>query len=357
MGAGTSRRKLTLQATRLGESRLQRVSRRYRLLGGIGAVALVAALACALVAAREALTGWLAAAVMLQSVPLAGLMLLAMMRLIRGEWEATLRPVCEAAARLWPLAALAFVPVLLGLETIYDWGRDPVTGALQGGWLGYVQYGVRTTIRFMVLAIIARSQVGRQASPAASAAGLAVLILGTSVTSLDWLMSLDTGFHSSAFAPQVVALEFAAGYMVLLITRLLNGPTPARLDVLGALLLTFQLVWAYLQFMPVLMLQSGNLPDASSWYDARLQGGWTMATAAVAVLGLGPIFALLARQVRTRRGPLLATAGVALAGKAVEFAWFALPGRGGFAILAYAVALVGIGCIICVRLAPTQEPT
>lgn len=321
---------------------MPRASLRVRLLGGIGAFAVLAALACGLSSARGALTGWLAAAVALQSVPLAALMLLAMMRLVGGDWGLTLRPVCEAGARLWPLAALAFVPVLLGLETIYDWGRDPSTGALDNGWLGYVQYGVRTTIRFMVFAIVARSQVGRQASPAASGAALAVLVLGTSVTSMDWVMSLDTGFHSAMFAPQVLTLEFAAGYMALMIARLLQRPTVARVDDMGALLLTVQLLWLYFQFMPVLMLQTGNLPQVQALYDTRLQGGWAVLTVALVVLSLGPIFALMVRQVRTRRGPLLTAAGVSLVGKVVEFAWLTLPGRGGIAIVSYLLALGGI---------------
>jgi hypothetical protein len=333
---------------------LPTVLRRTRLIQGFGAVACAAALACALLSARGALTGWLAASVVLQSVPLAGLMLLALMRLFAGEWGRPLRPIAEAAARLWPVAALAFVPVLLGLEVIYDWGRDPVSGALAAGWLGYVQYGVRTTIRFMVFAIVARSQIGRQASPVASALGLGVLVVGTSVTALDWLMSLDTGYHPSIFSLQVLSLEVTAGYLVLLIAGLLRHPAPERVGRLGALLLTFQLVWAYLQFLPVLMLATGELPGPAAWYAERLHGPWLGTTASAVVLGVGPILALLSSRVRTRRGLLLAVAGVALAGKVIEFAWLTLPGRGGVAVLAYALALVGFACVIAVRLRPSE---
>jgi hypothetical protein len=313
-------------------------------------VATLLALACTLVSVRGALSGWLAAAVVLQSLPLAGLMLLALMRLLPGAWEPVLRPSCEAAARLWPVAALAFVPVLLGLEAIYDWGRMPPTSAFQGAWLGYVQYGVRTTIRFIAFALIARSQVGRQASPTASAAALAVLVLGTSLTSLDWLMSLDPGFHSSGFGLQILSLELAAGAMVLAIARLLQRPSPDEVGLLRGLLLTCQLLWAYAQVMPFLILWSGHAPESLAWYGARAQGGWGLATIALVVLGVGTTLALMLPYVRRRSAPLLVVTALGLAGKGIEFAWFVLPGRGGVAVLAYTLALGGVACLTIARL-------
>ncbi|VWX47354.1 hypothetical protein [Novosphingobium sp. 9U] len=331
------------------------LSGRDRERSAVGVLALVASLACAFLSARGALTGWLAAAVAFQSLPLTGLFLLAMMRLIRGEWEPMLRPVCEAAARLWPFAAASFVPVLLGLEAIYDWEREAPLSAFQGAWLGYVQYGVRTTIRFIAFALIARYQVGRQASQAASVAALILLLMGTSLTSVDWLMSLDPRFHSSGFGLQMLSIEIAAGFTVLLIVRLLTAPEPQELGLLGGLLLTLLLLWAYFQFMPYLILWSGNLPEGVKWYAVRSHGGWTAATVALGACGLGPILALLLPQVRKRRVPLITVSLIALAGKLIEFAWFALPERGAVAVFAYVLALLGFTCLTGVWFARVRQ--
>ena len=317
-----------------------------RLPGWIGALLAFAALALALLSARGALTGWLGAAVLLQSLPLTGLLLLAMMRLIAGEWEAALRPVCEAVARLWPIAALAFVPVLLGMPAIYDWQREPPVSAFQGAWLGYWQFALRTVLWFAALAMIARSQVGRQASTRASIVALIVLVLGASLVHVDWLMSLDPKFHSSGFGLQLLALEVGAGFMALLVARLRTPIEAKRVPTLGGLLLTMLLLWAYFQFMTYLILWSGNLPEGVAWYDERSGGAWTVATVVFAALGLAPLIALLLPQVRNRASPLRLASLCGLASKAIEFAWFAVPGRGWVAVLAYALAVAGFALLV-----------
>jgi hypothetical protein len=315
--------------------------RAFRILLVAGLAALIAALTCALLSPRGALTGWLGAAVLVQALPLTGLMLLAMMRLIPGVWEDELRRTCEALARLWPLAALAFVPILAGLPVVYDWTREPPLSAFQAEWLGPWQYAVRTSAWLAALAWIARSQIGRQASIAASVVALVVLVMGNSLIVVDWLLSLDPKFHSSGFGLQLLSLEVAAGYAVLLIAGLLAAPAPKRTGVLGGLLLTLLLLWAYFQFMPFLIIWSGNLPDGVAWYDLRSGGAWTATTVVFAALGLLPVLALLLPEVRTRRWPLLTASGCALTGKVIEFAWFSVPGRGAVAVIAFGLAVGG----------------
>ena len=318
-------------------------------LGGVGALA--AALVCAAIWPRAALTGWLGAAVVVQAIPTGAVTLLAMMRLIRGEWEVELRPVCEAGAALWPLAAAAFVPVLIGMGAIYDWQRHPPASAFAAAWLGYIPFALRTIAWFVALAMIARSQAGRQASERASIVALVVLTIGGSLVAIDWLMSLDPGFHSSAFGLQLLTLEVGAAFMVLLIARLLAGPPPARPQVLGGLLLTLLLLWFYFQFLTYLIAWSANLPDSAGWYLRRATGGWGAATAAWSLLGLLPLAALLLRPVRTAARRLIAASGVALFGKVLEFAWLAIPGLGWPAVLAYCLAIAGFACLVAAGLA------
>ena len=58
--------------------------------------------------------------------------LLLIHRLTGGEWGQAAAPVLRPAAAMFPLVALAFVPVLVGLPQIYPWAADPVrnTGAM-----------------------------------------------------------------------------------------------------------------------------------------------------------------------------------------------------------------------------------
>ena len=128
-------------------------------------------------------------------------------------------------------------------------------------------------------------------------------------------------------------------------TRRLAAGGPRHPGVLGGLLLTLLLLWAYFQFMPFLIIWSGNLPDGVGWYLARRSTGWVAAIVAASVLGGVPLFALFAPQVRTSRRWLGVCAVAVLAGKAIEFAWLALPGRGPLAVLAWLLTLAGLGCL------------
>ena len=110
----------------------------------------------------------------------------------------------------------------------------------------------------------------------------------------------------------------------MILLRLAAG-RPRHTGVLGGLLLTLLLLWAYFQFMPFLIVWSGNLPDGVGWYLARRSSGWVAAIVAAAVLGGVPLFALFAPQVRQSPRWLGWCAMAVLAGKAAGMvtAWVA----------------------------------
>jgi hypothetical protein len=81
-------------------------------------------------------------------------------------------------------------------------------------------------------------------------------------------------------------------------------PDDEKLRSLGRLLLALLILWAYLDFMQLLIVWQSDLPNEASWYISRSTGGWGIAAALVAgghfVL---PFFALLSPKVqRSRRG-------------------------------------------------------
>src|SRR6476646_7185926 len=94
----------------------------------VGAVACVLALGLVFVDTRAALGGWLVAAVWIGSVPIGALGLLMMMRMIPGPWRDELAPTTERLLLLMPLAALAMVPVLIGIGRLYPWVDLPLHG-------------------------------------------------------------------------------------------------------------------------------------------------------------------------------------------------------------------------------------
>ena len=318
----------------------RRSERGFAALGAIGAIG---ALLVVLAAPRDALTGWLGAASFVAGLPAGALMLLLMMPMISGKWIEDLRGPARLLGALWPLAALAFVPVLIGMAAIYPWFGAQPHSAFAGVWLNPLFFAARTVGWFVLAWFVA----ARAAAPMREgiAAGLLIaVVLADNFAATDWLMTLDPELASSAFGAQVIALDVCAGLAAMILLRLAAG-RPRHTGVLGGLLLTLLLLWAYFQSMPFLIVWSGNLPDGVGWYLARRSSGWVAAIVAAAVLGGVPLFALFAPQVRQSPRWLGWCAMAVLAGKAIEFAWLALPGRGAMAVLAWLLALAGLGCL------------
>ena len=303
------------------------------------------------VGTRPVLTGWMAAAFAFQSVPAGALCLQAMMRLIPGRWGEELRLTCEAGVLLTPLAGAAFLPVVLGMGWIYPWVSHPPDVAFQQLWLAPLPFAMRTILWFALIFVTGWLMRRRVRTGIVATATVIVFPLLGSLVGIDWLLSLTPSFASSAFGLQMLILMVTIAFAALLLLRLAAGTPPRRLWVLGGVLLTLMLLWAYLQFLPFFIVWSGNLPPGASWYLTRANPGWGAATIAFSVLGGVPLLLLIALPA-ARRDPrwLSALCVLVLAGKLIELAWFALPGCGLAGVLAYAgscgaLGLVAIGAL------------
>jgi hypothetical protein len=320
-----------------------RGARLERLLAAAGVVALAAALLLAVLDPRAALTGWLGAAAFVASLPAGAAMLRLTMRLVGGKWVEDLAGSARLLGGLWPLAAAAFVPVLIGMAAIYPWFGAPPHSPFAGLWLDPAFFALRT-IGWFAFGWLMAVRASPGIAEGRAAGMLIALVLAANFVFTDWLMTLDPRFASSGFGLQVIAYGACAALAAMILLRLAAGPA-RHAGVLGGLLLTLLLLWAYFAFMPFLIVWSGNLPDAVAWYAARETTGAVAAIALAAVLGGVPLLALLAPQVRGSDRWLGWCAASVLAGKAIEFAWLALPGRGTLAAAAWLLALAGLACL------------
>ncbi len=321
--------------------------RSERPLGVAGAILGGLALATILAWPQPGLHGWLAATVVLSSVPAGALCLLMMMRLIPGAWGEELRVACEAGTLLTPLAAAAFLPVLASVAAIYPWASPLFhpTSAFQAAWLSPGSFALRTFLWFAMLGGLAGAMLGRRSQTLVACIGLVLFPLVGSAVAVDWLMSLDPGFASSGFGLQVLSIELTVAFAALLILRLTMPPPPRRLGVLGGLLLTLLLIWAYLQFLPFVITWSGNLPSGVGWYALRATEAWRIILWVAAALGGIPLVLLLFPKPRAGRSWLLWLSAAVLAGMATEVAWYALPPLGWRAGLSFLLALASFGCL------------
>jgi GNAT superfamily N-acetyltransferase len=319
-------------------------------LGIAGGILCGLALAAIATEPAPALRAWLAAALFCSGVPIGAVPLLLMMRLIPGAWAEALMPTAEAQIMLLPVAALALLPVLLGLGPIYRWAGAAPASAFQAAYLTPWFFVLRTALWFGCLGAIAALLLLRRAwSTPVACAGLAVYAVFGTVIAVDWAMSLDPSFHSSGFGLYLLSIQAA----IALAAMILACPTARasrHAPILGALLLTAVLLWAYLAFMQYVILWSGNLPEGVRWYESRAGADWAIVLWGIALLHLGPVLLLLLPPIRGNLQALRLLAAAVLAGKAAECAWLVLPADGGTAvlpgILVFLAATAGIGTII-----------
>jgi hypothetical protein len=322
--------------------------KRARLLPVVGVAACAIALLLALFDPHAAIAGWLVGFSFWSSLPIGALALVMMMRLIPGGWREELEPPGQALLLLLPAAALAVLPVLLGLRSVYPWTAEAGKG-LHAIYMSAPAFVLRTVIFFAVTCVLAFLLLGRPGwSTPLSAGGLVVLVLLDTTIVVDWLMSLDPEFHSSGFGLYVLCIQMTVALAVQTLMRLSAGDAGERRGLLGGLLLCAMLFWAYFAFMQYFIIYSNNLPPEVAWYRRRAEGGWSAIEYAIAVLHLGPGFLLFFPPIRVSRGWLAGLCVLVLIGSLLEMAWLVLPNRettSALDVIAASVASLGLGLL------------
>src|SRR5690349_11650063 len=316
----------------------------------VGAVACVLALGLVFVDTRAALGGWVVAAAWIGSIPVGALGLLMMMRMIPGPWRDELALPTQRLTLLMPLAALAMVPVLVGVGRLYPWVDLPLHG-YRAAYLSVWTFELRTIV-FFAAAIAVVVLLPRSTGQALAAGGIIALTLYDTTMVVDWLMTLDPGFHSSGFALYAMSIQYAIAVGALIVLRLAVGPAGENTSVLGALLITVLLTWTYLAFMQYLIIWSGNLPQGVAWFAKRGSGGWSVVEYVITISALGPLFLLFFPPVRAGRFWLIALSLVVMLGKVFELAWLVLPtmANPGIGMASMVLAVVGLVALVLVAL-------
>ncbi|MCC6661242.1 MAG: hypothetical protein IT437_10190 [Phycisphaerales bacterium] len=313
------------------------------------------------------LRGYLAAFVFWCGVPLGSGAILMLYYLVGGRWGQALRPLLECGAATIPILAILFIPVILGLWSLYPWAdaaRVAQSEALRhkAVYLNPAFFIVRAAAFFLIWCIGAwalvprsrRAASGGPAPAALSAAGLIVYGLTVSLAAVDWIASLEPVWYSSVFGMYVMIGQALTALALAILGIVWLAPRHADpaavvgvLHDLGNLLLTFVILHAYLAYVQFLIIWNGNLPHQDSWYLPRSHGVWGAVSLLLILIHFAlPFCALLFRRVKRNPRPMAAVAILILAAQAVEAVWMVVPSSAGpaLAAVAPAVALIaGIG--------------
>ena len=276
-----------------------------------------------------------------------GSMALAMTHVLTGGgWGAITRPIFLSAARVLPLLAVLFVPILFGLSTLFPWARadevahDAVLRHAHA-YLNPVFFIVRFLIYFTVwsgLVWLLTHSSDERVLQRVSAAGLVFYVFLMSFAGVDWIMSRQPHWVSSVLGFVIVvsqALTAICFTLLVLHTRMdrpaISGfATPKHFRDLGNLVLMFVILWAYMNFAQYLITWTGNEQKDIPWYVQRSYGGWrVVAGILIFIHFVVPMFPLLMRPLKENLSRLCAICGALLILRILDVYWTLGPLRQG----------------------------
>ena len=319
----------------------------------IGSALLAACIAGGFADRGDFFRSYLVAFLFWLGITLGCLAIVMMQHLTGGQWGLAIRRILEAGSRTLPLMAVAALPLLAGMKTLYVWSQpgqtDPViltkriylnAGFFAGRMIFYF------ACWFMLAYLLnkwSRAEDDGNASLAKhmegiSGGGLVLYALTITFASFDWVMSIEPRWHSSIYGllfavGQVLgAFAFAIIVLIWLSDRepLSDVVRPSHFQDLGSFLLTFIMLWAYLEFSQFLIIWAGNLSVEIPWYLRRMKGVWGSVGLLLVLLNFVlPFFLLLMRDIKRRARSLVVVAGMLLVMRLVDMYWMVLPAFGG----------------------------
>jgi hypothetical protein len=257
-------------------------------------------------------------------VALGSMALLMVQHLSGGAWGVVIRRPLEAATSTLPAMAVLFVPIALGMHSLYEWTHegalnDPVIAA-KAAYLNTPFFLARAVFYLAIWNAIGHlllkwsKEQDQTGDPAladklsyVSGGGLVVYTLTVTFAVTDWLMSVNPHWFSTMWGPLfMVGQGLGALAVTINVLVFLMGSAPMNRVLtahhfhdLGKFLFAFLMLWAYLSFSQFLIVYSANLAEEVPYYLLRWQGGYQYVTTALIFLHfIIPYALLLSRDVK-----------------------------------------------------------
>jgi hypothetical protein len=256
------------------------------------------------------------------SIALSGLFFISVHYVCNASWGTGLRRVPEAMLAYLPVSVILMTVLFFGMPSLYHWSHpdfvlhDPILEAKKP-YLNIPFFYIRWALFSLVWLFFAKKMrdyslmQDRNGDPAMTqknfrlgAVFLVVFSFTYSLTSYDWIMSLEPHWYSTIFSIYTFAGLFLHGMGVItLMVLFLRSQGYLRevvnenhLHDLGKLIFAFSTFWAYIWFFQYMLIWYANLPEETIYYQMRHQNGWMALFILNLILNwIVPFFVLLPR--------------------------------------------------------------
>ena len=269
-----------------------------------------------------------------------------------GRWGNPTRRFLEAGYLTLPLMALLFVPIFFGLKHLYPWARPAAVAAdkvLQNkvAYLNAPGFIGRMIFYFLVWTVLGwrlrkwslEQDRTSDVTPTRrmrvlSGAGIIIYPLTVTFAYIDWVMSLEADWYSTAFGVIICAGQVLTAFVFITILLawfknyepISQATTLTTFHHLGNLILAFVVFWTYVSFGQFLIIWAGNLPQEIVWYRHRSGGDWQWIIVFLAVFHFFFPFSLLLFRASKRHIKALVTlAAIVFVAHIVDLFWLISP--------------------------------
>ena len=269
-----------------------------------------------------------------------------------GVWGIVLRRPFEAAVRTLPIMTVLFLPIVLGMHSLYEWSHEGITAtdpviASKELYLNTPFFLIRQVIYFAIWNVIGflltkwSAEHDRTGEPALlgklanlSGAGLVLYFLTMTFAMVDWTMSVNPHWFSTIWGLLYIGGQglsaFAFGIVVLVmlaqVAPLNRVLTSHHFHDLGKFLFAFLMLWAYLSFSQFLIIWSANIPEEIPHYLNRWENSWKFLSIFI-IVGhfMVPYALLLSRDLKRNSRKLRLIATWILAARLADYWWHVAP--------------------------------
>lgn len=286
------------------------------------------------------------------SIALGGLIMLMIHHLTRSSWGTVLRRIPEAmSSNIW-IWALFFIPVLLGIHSLYHWSHpeavaaDPVLAGKEP-YLNTPFFIIRQVIYFGIWGFLGyklysssveQDETGdwglQTLQRRLSGPGAFIFGITTAFASFDWLMSLDPHWYSTIFGVYFFAMGFQAVFATFILLTIFltkrgvleNTITRKHIRDLALWMFAFTVFYAYIAFSQFLLIYYANIPEETVWFLERFNGGYEY-LAYFYLFGrfVIPFVVLLGKKAKYNYKIISGIAILILASHLVELYWIVMP--------------------------------